>query len=119
MGGEDSVLKNNKGFIVAEGLVSLSAILLIATSLFPLMFLIIQKQEEGKRDLIAARLMYERTEANLMTGQSQDQLYIVDGRQYTITFQQGNEFEWKVCVNYDKKQQCIVEEYERERVLTD
>lgn len=119
MGGEDSVLKNSKGFIVAEGLVSLGAIFLITTSLFPLMFLIIQKQEEGKHDLIAASLMYERTEANVMTGQSKDQLYIIDGMQYKITFQKGNEFEWKVCVHYAKKQRCIFQENKREGILID
>jgi competence protein ComGE len=102
--------KNEKGFTIAEGLVSLGAIIFVATILFPLMFQMIIKLEESKSDLTSYRLMYETTE-HLMTSDSIEPMIVVTkGIVYTTNIDiSANPGKWKVCVSYENKHNCLTE----------
>lgn len=97
-----------------EGLVSLSVILMIVAIFFPLMFLVIQKQEEGKQDVTAASVLYEKIEEYLIKDKMTDQVFIIEGIQYLIRLSYLDDYSWKVCVNYAYKQKCVKGEYQSE-----
>ncbi|MGE6259001.1 competence type IV pilus minor pilin ComGE [Heyndrickxia sporothermodurans] len=104
-------MNNSKGFTLVEGLVALSCLLILTSFLFPLMFLILQKQSEEKQEVTAIRLLYEKVEDHFVNGLSTNQSFQIDGTDYTISFLDVNEQLWKVCVAYANKQKCIKQEF--------
>ncbi|GIN85495.1 hypothetical protein J6TS2_18810 [Heyndrickxia sporothermodurans] len=104
-------MNNSKGFTLVEGLVALSCLLILTSFLFPLMFLILQKQFEGKQEMTAIRLLYEKIEDHFVNGLSTNQSFEIDRTDYTISFLDVNEQLWKVCVAYAEKQQCIEQKF--------
>ncbi|MBS4173452.1 type II secretion system GspH family protein [Bacillus sp. FJAT-49736] len=100
------MFKNEKGFTIAEGLVSFGAIIIVACILFPLMFQTIVKLQEYKETLVAYRFLYEAAEQLMIDDTIFSDSKTLDGTLYNLnaTTNNGN---WKVCVFYESRQACI------------
>ncbi|KQL53557.1 hypothetical protein AN964_08655 [Heyndrickxia shackletonii] len=100
--------RNEKGFTIAEGLVSFGAILFVATVLFPLMFQMIMKLNDEKEQLMAYRVLYESIEHFTINDTVPVSSQSIEGKMYEVQLTSNNGM-WKACVFYENGQKCVTE----------
>lgn len=101
------MLRNEKGFTYLEGIISFGLILLIATSLFPLMFKMLLNIQEGKKEMMAYRLLYEHVEKQAALGLPGNGQTIWKNIEFTMNLEMNRHGVWHACVAYEKKKHCI------------
>jgi len=102
------VYRNERGFTIAEALVSFGAIFFAATILFPLMFQMIIKLETEKENLLVYRILYESTEKFMITDIVPNTPQAINGNIYKVNLT-SYKGKWKACVSYENQQKCITE----------
>jgi len=101
------LLKNEGGFTFLEGIVSLSLILLVTSSFFPLMSNMLARLKDGKIEMTAYRLMYEHVEKHTAVGVIGDARIILHDTVFDLNMEETEKGDWKVCVNYEEKRLCV------------
>ena len=100
--------KNERGFTVAESLLSLSILLLAAAVIFPLLFTMMMQLDERWQKLKGMRHLYEQSEQHMyqqggfsvIKGEEEDQFEL-------LWEEEGNRT--KVCFQSNRAETCIKE----------
>ncbi|MBD8003558.1 type II secretion system protein [Bacillus norwichensis] len=101
------MLKNEGGFTFLEGIVSLSLILLVTSSFFPLMSNMLARLKDGKIEMTAYRLMYEHVEKHTAIGVIGDARISLHDIEFDLNMEETEKGNWKVCVHYEEKRLCV------------
>ncbi|VEF47810.1 DNA transport platform protein [Bacillus freudenreichii] len=101
------MLKNEKGFTFLESIISLSFILLISSSFFPVMSNMLAHLKEGKKEMTAYRLMYEHVEREVMSGTMGKGQVNWKNITYEFFIEENKKGDWKACARYEKKTLCV------------
>ncbi len=99
--------RNECGFTFLEGLVSLSLLLLVTSSFFPLMTNMLAHLKEGKKEMTAYRLMYEHAEKHSKGGAMGKSSIMLHDTVFDLNIEENERGDWKVCVEYEEKTHCI------------
>ncbi|MCR2820382.1 type II secretion system protein [Lederbergia panacisoli] len=98
---------NENGFTLVEGLLSLSIAIIICVLLFPLLFKMLLHLHEGKKDMIANRLLYEHIEQHLPLVFSSEEIRTIRETQYDLSIAIYGDNHWRACVEYDGRKKCF------------
>ena len=101
------MLRNEGGFGFLEGIFSFSLILLLASSMFPFMFKILGNLNEGKKEMIAYRLLYEHVEMHIPSGEINRDERMVRNVHYELSLERNSRGMWEACVFYEEKEKCM------------
>lgn len=99
--------KNDRGFTLIEGMLSVSVIFLLCLFLFPLVFTMLTKLDENKKELIAYRLLYEHVEQYREGESSAITIKKNRGVEYEVSIEKNEDGSRKACVYYEEHQKCI------------
>ncbi|HEY4554778.1 MAG TPA: competence type IV pilus minor pilin ComGE [Bacillaceae bacterium] len=100
--------RNEKGFTFLEGLAAFAILLVVAASLLPLMFRMLAGLQEEKKEMTAARLLYEHVEKAKVHGLGEsEERTIIRNVQYELTYEAGEGGKERACVRYENKQSCL------------
>ncbi|MCJ7839317.1 hypothetical protein MUB24_00030 [Lederbergia sp. NSJ-179] len=100
-------MKNEKGFTFLEGLLSLSFLFLICLTLFPLVFSMVNKLSEGKKEMMGYRLLYEYVEQYGFSNRSERVMRSSQGIQYELYFEEMSTGNGRACIQYENHQKCV------------
>ncbi|MBS4194647.1 hypothetical protein [Lederbergia citri] len=98
--------RNEDGFTVVEGLLSFAVAIFICAFLFPLLFKMLFHLYDGKREMIANRLLYEHIEQHFPIENSSKEIRVIRNVEYELTIERNGDDFWKACVKYDEHQKC-------------
>ena len=101
------VFRNERGFTFLEGLLSLSFLLLLCVTLFPFMMKLLFNLSEGKKEMVAYRLLYEYVEAQSDIEDVAAMIKISRDVRYELYLEKNIGGEMKACVMYEEQQKCI------------
>lgn len=102
MEGEGFILWRNKGFFLAEMLLSLAALCIAALFLVPALTFVYERGIQLQKENSARRLLYAellKTEAEVVLSGNVDKL--IKGTSYSITYSQDQDGGGEVCVEYE------------------
>ncbi|WP_338750069.1 hypothetical protein [Bacillus sp. FJAT-52991] len=94
---------NEKGFSLAESLLSLSAVLILTILILPLLLQMIGQSKALWEREKAMRILFEEGEKRLREGNSFTYVYVEEGEEYKISW----EARAVACVEVSGKQFCI------------
>lgn len=94
---------NEKGFSLAESLLSLSAVLILTMLILPLLLQMISQSKSLWEREQAMRVLFEEGEKRLHEGTSFTYVYIEKGEEYHILW----EPKAAACVEVSRKEFCI------------
>lgn len=99
--------KNEKGFFLADMLLSLAAFLMASTILLPLAVAVIGKTADVRTDEDANSILFDELMYLKIAGTASGRDWISrNGNQYELTVTKDeNNSEWEVCVHYESYQQ--------------
>lgn len=69
----------------------------------------VNKLDEMRKDVIAARLLYEQIERYIVTGETSSSVETIGATDYFLSIERTSNQRWKACVQYQLKQSCISE----------
>lgn len=95
-------LKNEHGFTFLEGLLSLSFILLLCGTLFPIMFGMMNKLEDEKKEMTSYRILFEYVEGYPYMELPFKTIRTNRGIEYEVLIENG-----RACVEYEKNKKCV------------
>lgn len=95
------MLKKDKGFFLAELLLSLSIWMLMTASLLPLYIHVSKQSIHAEKELEATHLLYEVIQFYLLEGIWDDREEVRQGFIFQISWQQVEGIPVGVCVTYD------------------
>lgn len=101
------MFKNEDGYTFLEGLISLGLVLLLAITLFPMFYHMLNNLNEGKEEVLALRLLYEHVEKQAIIGTAAIESQTVRQIDYKFILTEEGEGNWVACVYYDKLEKCI------------
>lgn len=107
MEGEGLLLRNENGLTLLEGIVSLGLILFVSSSFIPLMANMLLHINEGKKEVIAYRLMHEHVEKQAAVGTPGNARIVLHDTVFDLYIEENHKGEWKVCANYEEKTICV------------
>ncbi|MGM7635547.1 hypothetical protein [Bacillus sp. Hm123] len=94
---------NEKGFSLAESLLSLSAVLILVMLILPLLLQMIGQSKALWEREKAMRVLFEEGEKRLHEGESFSYIYVEEGEEYHISWEAKS----AACVEVSKKKFCI------------
>ncbi|GIN73560.1 hypothetical protein J14TS2_40350 [Bacillus sp. J14TS2] len=99
-------MKNERGFSFLEGLLSLSFLLILCITLFPISFSMMNKLSDGKKEMIGYRLLYEYVERSPISKYPLRETRLSQGIQYELFYEEktGNR---RACFRYENRQKCV------------
>ncbi|KIY21148.1 hypothetical protein [Mesobacillus subterraneus] len=100
--------KNEKGFFMADMLLSLTAFLMATTVLLPIAVVIIEKTAEVRAEEDANSILYDELMYLKVAGTTSGTNWISqNGIPYEVTVTKvENNSTWEVCVHYESNQQA-------------
>lgn len=101
------MFKNENGFTFLESLLSLGLVLLLTISLFPLFYHMLNNLNEGKKEVLAHRLLYEHVEKQAAIGIASEERRTVRQIEYKLKLTEEGEGIWVACVYYEEQEKCI------------
>ncbi|WP_018661538.1 type II secretion system protein [Heyndrickxia acidiproducens] len=99
--------RNEKGFTLVEVLAAFTIFCMMATALFPAVMELMESWQESKKEMTAARILYEKTEQWIMTGKAEETEEERGGTRFVFHIEDK---EKKACVSYETKEVCVSEE---------
>ncbi|MCM3111447.1 hypothetical protein [Lederbergia lenta] len=99
--------KNESGFTFLEGMLSLSFMILLSITLFPLLFNMLHQLNEEKKELTAYRLLYEHMEKQIKWKEGGRESRTIRNIDYELTLKEGREGDWIACVYYEEREHCL------------
>ncbi|MBS4176354.1 type II secretion system GspH family protein [Lederbergia citrea] len=99
--------RNESGFTFLEGLIALGLMFLLCASLFPLMIHMLSNLQEGKKELVAFRLLYEHVEQQKPIEEKTSENRISRNIHYQLLMEKVGVEKWKACVTYEDQKKCI------------
>jgi Tfp pilus assembly protein PilV len=100
------MFNNERGFTLAESLIAFGFLLILTTSLFPILFKMMLQLDSARKHTTAERLLYQAVERAVMFDETEAQNIKEDQTEYTTYFIQ-DQSGGRACVKYEDFQECM------------